>query len=73
MSFNYGQGLLSTLNASYVTTSSGSDLGPAATYDITGTPPANDGWWYLFKGAGASGYCNEGGTYGSSARDAMLP
>ena len=72
--YNYGRGLLSALNASYVTDDSGTNVGPATSHDISGTPTAGDGWWYLFKGAGASGgYCNEGSTYGSTERDTALP
>ena len=74
VSYNFGQGLVSDLHEGYTTTATGTDLGPATNMSIAGTPPAADGWWYLLKGAGGGGgYCNEGSTYGSTARDAALP
>jgi len=70
--YSFAQGLVGNLSSSYPTTSTGENQGPATSFDISGDPLADVGYWWLFRVAGAGGKCNAVNTYGSIERDTAL-
>jgi hypothetical protein len=77
--YNWARGSLASLSASYPTTGSATNVGPATSFSIGADVVApGSGNWYLFRRPGAlgggTGFCNDLGTsWGSVQRDGALP